>query len=66
MLSLVTSLFKVDPKYKKYFTVAGLLLVFGYISLLAFVFAAFNKYDAAEASAKSHTNEAAHSKHSHS
>lgn len=50
MLKLVTSLLKVDAKYGKYATIAGLLLVFGYISLLALVYVAFNTYDSHEGS----------------
>ncbi|MDQ9172390.1 hypothetical protein Q8A64_18440 [Oxalobacteraceae bacterium R-40] len=45
MLSFVLSLLSIELKYKKYLKLAGFLLVFGYISLLAFVFVAFNKYD---------------------
>jgi hypothetical protein len=45
MLSFITSLFSIDPKYKKYLKIAGVLLVFGYLSLLALIYVAFNKYD---------------------
>jgi hypothetical protein len=45
MLDFATSLLKTDQKYRRYLKIAGLFLVFGYISLLTFIFVAFNKHD---------------------
>lgn len=56
MLCFVISVFRVDQKYKKYITIAGLLLVLGYISLLAFIYVAFNTYDVKADGAKQSTN----------